>query len=153
MKTLSIVFLLLLLPSAAPAQESTTDTAAEADGILGVWKTADGKALVEVYRCEESYCGRLLWIRDSLKNGTPALDDKNPDESLRTRPVRGLTIMRGFEYDGENIWTGGKVYDPESGNDYQGKLELVDPNTLDLRGYVLLPLFGRTERWIRHRPG
>jgi uncharacterized protein (DUF2147 family) len=44
---------------------------------------------------------------------------------------------------------GGRVYDPESGKDYKGKLHLVDEKTLDLRGYVLIPLFGRTETWTR----
>jgi len=121
----------------------------EADVVLGVWLTGDGKAKVEVYRCDENYCGRIIWLRDPLKEGKPAVDDKNPEEQLRGRPVLGLTLMREFAYEGDRVWSGGKVYDPESGNDYSGKITLTDESTLDLRGYVLLPLFGRTETWKR----
>lgn len=44
---------------------------------------------------------------------------------------------------------GGKVYDPESGNEYKAKMTLVDNKTLKLRGYILIPLLGRTEVWTR----
>jgi len=117
--------------------------------LLGVWITKDAKSHVEISEAYGKYSGRIVWLRDSLKYGKPAVDDKNPDETLRSRPVLGMTIMRDFVYGGDMVWTGGKVYDPESGNDYSGKMTLVDPATLDLRGYVFVPLFGRTERWTR----
>lgn len=123
--------------------------AAEANTLLGVWITKDAKSHVEISQANGTYSGRIVWLRDSIKYGKPALDDKNPDETLRSRPVLGMTIMRDFVYGGDMVWTSGKVYDPESGNDYSGKMTLVDPSTLDLRGYVLVPLFGRTERWTR----
>lgn len=90
-----------------------------------------------------------MWLKEPLKDGKPAVDDKNPDETKRARPVLGLVIVRDFVYDGDNVWTDGKVYDPESGNDYSGKMTLEDPSTLTLRGYVLIPLFGRSETWSR----
>jgi uncharacterized protein (DUF2147 family) len=63
--------------------------------------------------------------------------------------VLGLVILRGFKFDEDNVWNDGKVYDPKSGNDYTAKLTLVDEKNLDLRGYVLMPMFGRTSRWTR----
>jgi uncharacterized protein (DUF2147 family) len=77
------------------------------------------------------------------------VDEKNPEERLRTQPLLGLVILRGFTFDGEDTWEGGKIYDPKSGNDYSAKFELADPSTLELRGYILLPLLGRTEIWTR----
>jgi uncharacterized protein (DUF2147 family) len=68
---------------------------------------------------------------------------------LREQPVLGLRIISDFNYDGEGVWSGGTVYDPESGNDYRGKMTLADDRTLELRGYVLIPLFGRSETWTR----
>ncbi len=132
---------------AAPAQGQ--DSIREDDRILGLWLTADAKAHVEVDTASESYCGKIVWLKEPEKNGKPVVDDQNPDEQLRSRPVLGLEIMRGFVYDGDNSWVDGRVYDPESGNEYRGKLELVDENTMELRGYVLIPLFGRTETWTR----
>jgi uncharacterized protein (DUF2147 family) len=131
--------------SAAHAQPSRSG----ADAVLGTWTTAEGKSKVEVYSCEGGYCAKIIWIRDSLKNGRPVADDKNPDETLRNRPVLGLEIMKGFEYDGDAVWKRGKIYDPESGNLYSAKMTLVNDSTLELRGYVLVPLFGRTETWTR----
>jgi uncharacterized protein (DUF2147 family) len=120
-----------------------------ADRILGTWLTAEGKARAEVYRTGDRYAGRLVWVRDSLKNGKPALDDKNPDPKLRNRPVINLEFLYGFEFDGDDTWESGRVYDPESGEEYRGKLRLEDDNTMKLRGYVLVPLLGRTETWTR----
>ncbi len=119
------------------------------DAILGEWLTAEGKAKVLIYRCDTVYCGKIVWLKEPLKNGKEAVDDKNPDPALQNKPVIGLVIVRGFEFDGEDEWTGGKVYDPESGDTYSGKMTLKDPNTLRLRGYVLIPLLGRTEVWTR----
>jgi uncharacterized protein (DUF2147 family) len=60
-----------------------------------------------------------------------------------------LQILRGFTYADDRLWSGGKIYDPKSGNDYSAKMTLVDERNLELRGYVVIPLFGRTEKWTR----
>ena len=122
----------------------------ERDGILGAWLTAGGESKVEIYRCDSvTYCGKIVWLRDPTKEGKPVTDDKNPEDSLKSRPVLGLQILRGFTYDGDRLWSGGKIYDPKSGNDYSARMTLVDEQNLDLRGYVMIPLFGRTEKWTR----
>jgi uncharacterized protein (DUF2147 family) len=120
-----------------------------ADAILGEWMTADGKAKVQVYRCDSLYCGKIVWLKEPVKNGKEVVDDKNPDPALQNKPVIGLVIVREFSFDGEDEWTGGKVYDPESGDTYSGKMTLKDEHTLRLRGYILIPLLGRTEIWTR----
>jgi len=125
------------------------DARSESDRILGEWTTAEGKAKVLITRCDSLYCGKIVWLKDPLKNGSPVVDSKNTDPKLRDVPVLGMTILRGFQYDGDGEYDGGKVYDPESGDTYSGKLQLVDARTLELRGYVLIPLFGRTEAWTR----
>jgi len=124
-------------------------TAADPDEAAGLWRTVDGKAVVEVYRCGEALCGRIVWLKEPVKDGAPVRDDKNPVDTLRGRPVVGLTIMEGFVYDDEREWIGGTIYDPESGDIYSAKMFLKDDQTLELRGYVLLPLFGRSELWTR----
>lgn len=44
----------------------------------------------------------------------------------------------------EGKWEGGWVYDPETGSTYTGDAEMIDADTIKLRGYVIIPLFGRT---------
>ncbi len=120
------------------------------DAILGQWLTAKGESKIEIFKCDSTtYCGRIVWLKEPDKDGKPKVDEKNPEDSLRSRPVLGLEIMREFKFDGEDEWTGGKIYDPKSGNDYSAKIKLVDQNNMELRGYVVIPLFGRTEEWTR----
>ena len=111
--------------------------------------TVEGKARVRIEECGQRICGTIVWLKEPVKDGAPVADDKNPDESLRGQPVLGLCIVRNFEYDGDGEWSGGTVYDPESGNDYKGKMRLTEDGMLELRGYVLIPLFGRSETWVR----
>ena len=138
----------LLLASALPLCASAQDSAA-AKAILGQWLTAEGTSKIEIFQCGEEYCGRIAWLKEPERDGKPRVDENNPDQNLKSRPLLGLEILRGFTWDGEDVWKGGKIYDPKSGNDYSAKMTLVSPNKLELRGYVLMPLFGRTETWTR----
>jgi uncharacterized protein (DUF2147 family) len=140
----SFLLLFLLLSPLTFSQDR------DRDKILGAWLTAGGESKVEIYRCDSvTYCGKIIWLRDPLKEGKAVTDDKNPEDSLKSRTVLGLQILRGFTYAGDRVWSGGKIYDPKSGNDYSAKMTLVDEQNLDLRGFVVIPLFGRTEKWTR----
>jgi uncharacterized protein (DUF2147 family) len=120
-----------------------------ADAIVGEWVTAEGKARVLISKTDSTYQGKIVWLKEPVKNGKEVVDDKNPDPNLRSRGVLGMDILWGFSFDGDDQWTGGKIYDPESGSTYSAKMTLKDPQTLKLRGYVLVPLFGRSELWTR----
>lgn len=130
---------------------------ATGDDILGLWYNQDKDARIEVYKCGEKYCGKIEWMKnpnypDDSKDGTPGtpkLDDKNPDKELRKNPRLGLVIVKEMGFAGGEKWEGGTVYDPKSGKTYKAKFTLVDKETLDLRGYVGISLFGSTSRWTR----
>ena len=146
---MSFLFVLILCLAALPARTAAQDDPAKADAITGQWTTAGGLSTIEIYRCGQEYCGKIVWLKEPEKDGKPKVDENNPDQSLKSRPLLGLEILRGFTFDGEDVWRGGKIYDPKSGNDYSAKMTLVDEHTMELRGYVLMPLFGRTETWTR----
>jgi len=57
--------------------------------------------------------------------------------------------LEGFRYTGDNLWEGGRIYNPEDGRKYRCKLWLDGENRLKLRGYVGMSLLGKTETWIR----
>lgn len=127
------------------------------DDILGLWNNEERDGVVEIFKCGEKYCGRIVWAKEPTypaddtmgRTGQSRLDDNNPDPDLRTRPIIGLQIMSGFVFDGDNGWKQGTVYDPKNGRTYSGKVTLVSPDELRLRGYVLFSLFGRTTVWTR----
>jgi uncharacterized protein (DUF2147 family) len=136
---------------------ANTTFAANADDILGEWFNEEKDSKIEVLKCGEKYCGKVVWLKDPNypegdKNGipgTPLLDHNNPNPGLRKTPIIGLQIMYGFSFDGGNIWSGGKVYDPKNGNTYKGKMTLVSPKTLKLRGFIGISLLGRNTVWTR----
>ena len=121
--------------------------AAPAD-IAGTWLSGDGDGLIEISVDGGGIAGRILGSpnKDPERATT---DVKNPDPALRDRPLVGLDIFADFRYDGDDKWSGGFIYDPNSGKTYRGKLRLVDRNTLEVRGFIGISLIGRTETWQR----
>jgi uncharacterized protein (DUF2147 family) len=141
---------------AALLLSTTTVQAAGTDGILGIWKTELDESKVEVYRCGEKICGKIVWLKRPVYTdgsdgqvGTPIIDRYNPDPALRKRPLIGLQIMQGFSEHGDTTWGGGSCYDPKSGKSYRGNIRLTAPDRLELRGFIGIPLFGRTSVWTR----
>ena len=118
---------------------------------LGLWATEDNQGQVEISQCADKLCGDLVWLADAAdEQGSPKLDARNPDESLRSRPLKGLRILWDMQPGGDGkTWTDGRVYDPESGKTYQGRITLEQEDTLKLRGFVGAPVFGRTSTWTR----
>ncbi|MEM9554617.1 MAG: DUF2147 domain-containing protein [Acidobacteriota bacterium] len=119
--------------------------------VVGTWLTEHRDAKVRIAPCGENLCGRLVWLEDPLnEHGKPEVDDDNPDPSLRDRPLLGLQILESFPPapNGDGVWSGGTIYDPESGKTYKARMSL-DGETLNLRGYIGVPLLGRTSAWTR----
>ena len=48
---------------AALLLSTTTVQAAGTDDILGIWKTELDESKVEVYRCGEKICGKIVWLK------------------------------------------------------------------------------------------
>jgi uncharacterized protein (DUF2147 family) len=123
-----------------------------ADAVLGEWLTEGGKSAVQIYKCDDKYCGKIIWLKEPKhKDGSEKLDDKNPDPNLQKRPLLGMDLVWGFVYDGEK-WLDGGIYDPESGKTYYCKMTLVDNDTLKVRGSLgSVGLLGRTTTWTRKK--
>ncbi len=127
---------------------------AAAQGIpFGQWVTEGGKSRVEVFDCAGQVCGKIVWLEEpNEEDGTPKIDDENPDQALRARPLMGLRMIEGFVAIGPTNWAQGTIYNPEDGKSYASTMKLVDDQTLTVRGYVLLPLFGKSQTWTRFSP-
>lgn len=119
--------------------------------IYGNWYNGKKSAKLEIYALKDgSISGKLIWLREPLTpDGKAKTDSKNPDAKLRNTPMIGLNILSGLVYDGKGKYSKGKIYDPESGKSYSAKAEMVDNNTIALRGYIGISLAGRTETWTR----
>ena len=131
---------------AAGAAFLLTTGAAAAASIDGEWLSQTHHGVVQLYDCGGEICGRVV-TSDLVKDHPDLRDTRNKDASLQGRPIKGLTILKGF-VGGPDEWKGGAVYDPEDGNTYHGSIRRVDANTVKLTGCVVFPLC-RTQTWTR----
>lgn len=119
------------------------------DDIVGVWLPGHGRARIHISKKDDKYHGRIVWLKEpNNAEGKPKVDKNNPDENKRTVPLLGYTILKNFEYTSE-AWEKGTIYDPDNGNTYDCIIKMSDNNTLDVRGYIGVSLFGRTDTWKR----
>lgn len=131
---LAIVSALVLVPTLL----------AQDKGVRGDWRTPGG-AVVRVANCGSDVCATLLQLEP---NAPTRFDTNNPDAALHTRKLCGLQIGYGFHLTDPAHAEDGHLYDPKSGKTYKGVMS-SDGNTLDLRGYIGIKAFGRSEHWIR----
>lgn len=117
---------------------------------VGGWWTEGRNGQVTIEGCGDRLCGKLAALKEPLNaEGQPKRDRHNPDPALRDRPLIGLPLLQGFvpEADEANKWSSGTIYDPESGKTYKCTLTLRDDGSLEVRGYIGLPLLGRSQTW------
>ena len=118
-------------------------TAAFANDIVGLWKADESR--VEIYACGDLVCGRIAELDEPFdQEGNEKLDSNNPDPALRSRPILGMDLVAGFSRDGKSKWVGGTIYDPRDGKTYKCVMHLQRDGSLKVRGYVGIPLLGKT---------
>jgi uncharacterized protein (DUF2147 family) len=115
---------------------------------VGRWYAEGGAAQVAIETCGEALCGTVVWLRSPIdEHGCALRDAQNPDPALRQRPIVGLEVHPAP--DDASFWTGGSIYDPSSGRTYRCTLRVLGDDRLELRGYLGVPLLGRTTHWLR----
>ena len=131
-------------------------SSADQSSPVGVWRTIDDethkpRALVRIEEHDGALSGQIVQLfREPDEDPNPLCDDC-PGERHK-QPVLGMTILWNFRYDG-HVWRDGEVLDPEEGRIYRANLHLRDNGThLVLRGYVGVPLLGRSQVWERADP-
>jgi len=124
-------------------------TSAASDGIAGVWITDDGDGLIEFRLQDSQPIGYIAGsISDPERTEPERYDDNNPNPILRERPLHGLAVFTNLRASRGNKWKG-RVYDPNTGKTYKCTITLVDASTLKVRGYLGIPILGRTQVWTR----
>ena len=123
----------------------------DAEQLVGVWQPSAGRSYIKVDKIGNKFYGRVVWLKEpNDADGKPRLDKNNPDESLRSTPLKGYRVLKDFTYDEEaKLWQDGTIYDPKNGTTYNCKIVLTEDNKIEVRGFVGAAVFGRTDVWTR----
>jgi len=133
-----------LLPISAFSQDASP---------TGLWKNIDDttgkpRALIRISESNGMLQGKIEQVFPAPGEG-PNPRCTKCEGINRDAPVIGLVIMSGLRKDGDE-YVDGQILDPDSGKTYHSKAKLVDNGRkLDVRGYVGVPLLGRTQTWVR----
>lgn len=105
---------------------------------LGNWLTEDRNAVIAIAPCGNALCGQIAGVPLAIP-GEPV-----PTDYLN-RSQCHLTILTGATPDGSD-WRG-RILDPRDGKVYSILLRLDKQRMLKVRGYIGIPLLGRTQTW------
>ena len=148
-RTSGVVFVSMVL--AALCFSAHPSSAQDEPAELGIWYNHTGKGAVQVYRCmqdQSRLCGRIVWLKTPTKdNGEPLTDRRNPNASMRSRPICGLPVLGNLQRSSNGEWKGGWVYDPEKGAAYTASIRAKSPELLTMTGYK--GIFYKTHGWKR----
>jgi uncharacterized protein (DUF2147 family) len=69
---------------------------------------------------------------------------------FKDKDVVGLRFIWKMKKMAENEYKGGEILDPNDGSTYSCKMKLAqDGKNLDVRGFLGISLFGRSQVWTR----
>ncbi|QJD99323.1 DUF2147 domain-containing protein [Massilia forsythiae] len=120
---------------------------------VGLWKSIDdasGKpsALIRITEQQGELQGKIE------KLFRAPTEDQNPkcvqcQGERKDQPIVGMTIVSGLRKSGSD-YSGGEILDPKNGKVYKSKLTVQDGGKkLEVRGYIGMPVFGRSQTWLR----
>src|ERR1700752_3196444 len=115
---------------------------------VGVWLTEKGDARVKITKCGGGICGVVAGKREPIApaTGQPQVDDKNPNPSLRTRPVIGISLFVGMRPSAPGKWSG-QIYNADDGGTYVSHVTFSGGDALRVEGCVGMICSG--EAWSR----
>jgi uncharacterized protein (DUF2147 family) len=121
---------------------------------VGLWKTIDDKtkaeqALVRISESAGVLSGRVeRFLAADIDPGSVCEQCR---DDRKGRPILGLEIIRDVKRASTSgRWDGGTILDSEEGKIYRVRLEPIEGGQrLEVRGYIGMSLFGRTQTWVR----
>jgi uncharacterized protein (DUF2147 family) len=138
----------LVIAITAALLAATSALAQGAGEPSGVWLTQAGDARVKISKCGGGICGVIVGLKEPIDpaTGKPQVDDKNPNPTLKKRPMIGLPLFSGMQPVAANKWSG-QIYNADDGGTYASSISVAGPDTLRVEGCVGALCGGET--WTR----
>lgn len=121
----------------------------------GLWRTIDDsngkpRAEIRITVADGTAEGRV--VRSLVAGENPDARCDKCSDARKGQPIVGMAILTGLRPDADDLrrWSGGEILDPDSGTVYRARIELSpDGRVMQVRGFVGIALFGRTQVWQR----
>jgi uncharacterized protein (DUF2147 family) len=110
---------------------------ADDSALHGLWLASEKQDIVvKIENCDETLCGRIVWL--------------NQKKSQKSPEICGQKVIWGFQKsDLPGHWDNGTIYRANKNETYKGEIKMIDPDHLNLRGYIGIPLFGETHKFVK----
>jgi uncharacterized protein (DUF2147 family) len=144
-------FLAVLISGVAALGVASGVAAAAEPSAVGLWqRTEDGKPVVWFLMVDHNGV-----FEGAIAKTFPKPGEKHDDvcakceDDRKDKPILGLSLIRDMKRNGLE-YKDGNILDPRDGSIWHAQMSVSeDGQTLHVRGYVLNPIFGKTEDWTR----
>ncbi len=126
-----------LLTAMIPSAARATDPRA----VIGSWWTQDKDGVVQIAPCGSGLCGSVVGVTDFAADGSAPKD-------LHGHSRCHLQIIPDGKVEADGTWDS-HITNPDDGKVYTITLRVEEDGRLRMRGYIGIPLFGRTVFWTR----
>jgi uncharacterized protein (DUF2147 family) len=115
----------------------------------GNWTLTDGRVTVKVVACNgNQVCANVIRLdKPNNADGTPKLDLKNKNTTLRSRRLIGMPVIEGMVPVSGNVWKG-QIYSSDDGSNYRATA-VVNGDHLDVKGCWIV--FCRDLNFVRSK--
>lgn len=111
---------------------------------LGRWITESGNLEVDIAACGDALCGTVTRVMANRSMSAPGQEMEAADK----RPALGMQILSDLRASSDETLTG-NIYNRENAKTYSVQLTMDGPQQMLVRPYVGIPLFGKTQLWLR----
>ncbi len=106
----------------------------------GVWQSPGGNTRLRIAPCGKQICGKVVWATPRAKQDAARAGHPN---------LIGMSLFEEFNRTGPNSFQG-RVFVPDLNRRFSGRLTVVNPKTIEVRGCLRGNFGCRTDRWTRH---
>ncbi len=129
----------------------SANTTPPEEQICGKWESSEKNLIVQVYKTENKFNGKLIWYTDT--GGKPMdywTDRRNPNPALRSRKILGMSVLQDMVYKpATNSWEDGTIYESKYGRQWNASIYIDKNGALKVKGYWHIKLIGRTMTFTR----